>query len=92
MWHFYWESRRKRFPYRAHARGEYQGKRVDFLKRAIPKKLRRVTRDPGHVIVEYLKGRDTKTKRELLRKPVIGLFPPRIFGRVLWRGEIVEVT
>jgi hypothetical protein len=91
VWHFYWDSRQRPFPYRAHAKGKYRGKRVDFLKRAIPKELQRGAQEPGQVILEYLKQRNTRTKRELLRKVIIGLFPSRIFGDVLWRGEITEV-
>lgn len=91
IWHFYWESQRQPFPYRAHARGKYQGKRVDFLKRAIPGELRRVPPDPGQAILEYLKRQDTTTKRKLVEKAVIGLFPHTLFGKVLWTGEITEV-
>lgn len=91
IWHFYWETRGKIFPYRAHAKGEYRGKRVDFLKRGVRKEFRRFAGNSGQVILEYLKRRDTRTKRELLKKATIGLFPHSIFGKMLWRGETVEV-
>lgn len=87
MWHFYVENPRSQFPYRAHFRTQYIGRRVDFLKRSIPRPFAK-SRTAGESILCYLLERDTKTKRKLLIKAVVGLYPKPIFGRVLWRGTL----
>jgi len=93
IWHFYLEEEGVNFLYRAHKRLEkgkgYKGKPVDFLKRAIPRYIYdKHPEDPGQIIMQYLLERNTKTKRLLLKKAVIGLYPDKIFGEVLWRGEL----
>jgi hypothetical protein len=90
IWHFYVENERINFPYRAWKRIEngYKGKTVDFLKRAITRRLfEAYPNDPARVIREYMLMRNTQTKKLLLKKAVIGLFPDEIFGKVLWKGE-----
>ncbi len=90
IWHFYIEHRSRQFPYRAHRRipAGHNGKPIDFLKRAIPKRLCNSSADdPGQTIMEYLLERNTYTKKKLLKKAVIGLFPDGILGKVLWTGE-----
>ena len=91
IWHFYVEHGSVKFPYRAHKRIEdgYKGKPIDFLKRAIPKDIHdSYFNDPEQAIMEYLFERNTKTKKLLLKKAIIGLFPNKIFGKVLWKGEL----
>lgn len=91
IWHFYVENENVNFPYRAHKRIKkgYIGRPIDFLKRAISKRIYQLyPNDPGKVIMEYLLERNTVTKKLLLKKPVIGLFPDNIFGKVLWEGEL----
>lgn len=88
IWHFY-KDKSVKFPYRAHKRieGGYKGKPVDFLKRAIPRHIcNSYSNNPGKAIIEYLCEKNTKTKNLLLEKAIIGLFPNKIFGKILWRG------
>lgn len=91
IWHFYLNNESIAFPYRAHKRiiNGYKGRPIDFLKRAIPKNLYELY--PGEsdkIILEYLLERNTKTKKLLLEKAIISLFPDEIFGKVIWRGEL----
>ncbi|MGI0080860.1 MAG: hypothetical protein ACRECH_14710, partial [Nitrososphaerales archaeon] len=78
IWHFYVEVPSVRFPYRSHKRLQngYLGRQVDFLKRAIPKAVADNYRGaPSRIIMEYLKQGDTETKRRLLKKVIICLYP-----------------
>ncbi|WP_461867123.1 hypothetical protein [Thermococcus sp.] len=91
IWHFYIESNITKFPYRAHKRyvNGYKDKPIDFLKRAIPKEIcDSCSNDPKQIITKYLLEKDTNTKRLLLKKAVIGLYPDEIFDEILWRGEV----
>jgi len=91
IWHFYVEDENINFPYRAHKIIEngHKGMPIDFLKRAIPKRIYQLyPNDPIKIIMEYLFERNTKTKNFLLKKAIIGLFPDNIFGKVLWEGEL----
>jgi hypothetical protein len=88
IWHFYVENESINFPHRAWKRIEkgYKEKPIDFLKRAIPRSLfEAYPNSPERVIKEYMFTRNTATKKLLLKKAVIGLFPNEIFGKVLWR-------
>lgn len=89
LWHFYLEHASVPFPYRAHYRIQngYRGRRVDFLKRTIREDIALRHCDSGEAVLAYLLERNTSSKRLLVRKGVIGLFPSRIFGKVLWKGE-----
>jgi hypothetical protein len=82
IWHFYVEDNRSYFPYRAHKRIEngYKGKPIDFLKRAIPTHTYNANASE-QTIMNYLFERNTKTKRLLLEKAIIGLFPANIYGK-----------
>jgi len=93
IWHFYFDSSKVPFPYRAHKRIEkgYKGKPVDFLKRAISRSLRSSTQRSDILIKSYLLQRNSSTKVKLSKKAVIGLFPNQIFGKVIWRGEVAGV-
>lgn len=87
IWHFYLADEEQNFPNRAHKKAEYRNVPIDYLKRAIPEKLYTACRrKPERVIVEYLKQRKTRTK-ELLDKAIIGLFPERLFDKVIWTGK-----
>ncbi len=93
VWHFYAENERVPFPYRAHCRVEdgYLGKPVDFLKRAIPWRIVDLNRgNPNEIVRTYLLERNSGTKRRLLQKAVLGLFPERIFGAVLWHPPLAR--
>lgn len=92
VWHFYFEDRIVSFPYRAHKRIQtgYRGKRIDFLKRAIPRGKRLSKNRPDLIVRRFLLERNNGTKVRLLRKAVIGLYPPSIFGKIIWRGDSSE--
>jgi hypothetical protein len=36
--------------------------------------------------MKYMLERNTKTKKELLKKAILGLHPDIVFGKVLWEG------
>ena len=91
IWHFYVENSITKFPYRAHKSfvSGYKGKPIDFLKRAIPKEIcNSYSNDPKQIIIKYLLEKNTNTKRLLLKKAIIGLYPDETFDKVLWRGEL----
>jgi len=91
IWHFYLESKKSRFPYRAHKKikNGYKGKSIDFLKRVIPKRIYDLSpKSPEKIIMNYLLEKNTKTKKLLLKKAIIGLYPDEIFSKVLWKGEL----
>jgi hypothetical protein len=97
IWHFYMENECTAFPYRAHKRIEkgYKDRPIDFLKRAIPKYICEVyPNEPERIIVTYLLERNTYTKKRLLDKAIISLFPNKIFDKVIWKGgyDIVAVA
>ncbi|RLJ01831.1 MAG: hypothetical protein DRP11_03840 [Candidatus Aenigmatarchaeota archaeon] len=97
IWHFYLRSSWVNFPYRAHKRIEngYMGMPIDFLKRDIPRYVYdQGSKESGQVIMNYLLERNTKSKNFLLKKAIIGLYPDKIFGKVLWKGsgDIYTVT
>jgi len=91
IWFFYREDPGARIPHRARKRvpDGPKGRPIDFLRRAIPATVaERYADNPGGAIMAYLLQRDTKTKRALLQKAVIGLAPDALFGRILWRGTV----
>jgi hypothetical protein len=88
VWHFYVQNLRVPFPYRAHYRSHYKGRRVDFLKRCVPRRIVNASTAARKSVLAYLMRRDTGTKKRLLIKAVIGLHPKPIFGEVLWRGKL----
>ena len=63
----------------------FGSRRVDILRTVVPPRaLSRQSQNPIKVLREYLSARPTNTGRRLAEKPVIGLIPRRIFGRVIW--------
>ncbi|MBO8151757.1 MAG: hypothetical protein H0Z30_04615 [Candidatus Marinimicrobia bacterium] len=91
IWHFYLENEKVNFPYRAHKWIEngYKNKPIDFLKRVIPKYIYDLNpSSPDRIIMNYLLERNTKTKILLLKKGIIGLYPDKMFNKVLWKGEL----
>lgn len=66
--------------------GAFVGRHVNLLGREIDcPPTRNGRNDPKNCISAYLKNGKTKTSRELREKPVVGLFPPSMFGRILWK-------
>lgn len=91
IWHFYLKNESTPFPYRAHKRIEngYKGRPIDFLKRAIPRPISdSYFNEADQIILDYLLERNTPTKKLLLKKAIIGLFPNKILGKVIWNGEL----
>jgi hypothetical protein len=90
IWHFYVETGETFFPYRGHRRLEngYKGKPIDFLKRAISSNIFQFCKyQPEATVMNYLLEKNTKTKRDLLKKAIIGLHPDAVFGMALWKGK-----
>ena len=92
IWHFYREDSRVPFPYRAHKRIEfgYENKPLDFLKRTIPRDIVNGSQRPDNIIRTYLLQRNTFSKKLLLKKAVVGLFPDSIFGEIILEGEATK--
>lgn len=90
IWLFYKEDPKTKFwcRHRKSIENGYKGRRIDFLRRAIKRDLcDRNFDDSEKCIMEYLLKRDTETKRLLLKKAIVSLFPDRIFGKVMWSGR-----
>jgi len=93
IWLFYQKNQHINFWCRRRKSVEngYKGKRIDFLKRAINRDLYNLyPNEPDKCIIEYLLQRNTKTKRFLLKKAVVGLFPNKIFAKVIWKGGLSQ--
>ncbi len=89
IWHFYVKHETINFPDQAHKRIEngYKDRNIEFLKRAISRHIHASHyNEPDMIILQYLLERDTYTKNSLLKKPIIGLFPDDIFGKIIWKG------
>jgi len=88
VWHFYLDDPKVPFPYRAHRRIDrgFKGKPLDFLKRSISRHRGLALAECHLLLLNYLLESDTQTKRMLLRKAVIGLYPQEIFDLVIWPG------
>lgn len=85
IWHFYKENQNINFPNRVHKIVEdgYNGKRIDFLKRGIPRHICELTPDePGRIITNYLQSQK-ECKIKLEEKEIFGLWPESIFGKLL---------
>lgn len=95
IWFFYVKDDSIYFQCRKHKRvkNAYKEKPIDFLRRVIPKYICNFTPNyPEKTIMEYLKVKNTKTKRELLKEAIIGLYPDNIFVKELWRGDLLYKT
>lgn len=56
IWHFYLQNENTTFPYRAHKRIEngYKGRPIDFLKRAIPRRISEsYSNEADQIILDY---------------------------------------
>lgn len=61
-------------------------KRIDFLKKSIKRDVIDVSKskEPGDILRSYLQNANTQTSKELAKKSVVGLYPDKIFGGVIW--------
>ena len=90
IWLFFEEHDTVKIPHRGNARKEVHAnlrklgpKRIDFMKKMILSRF--VVKDDAQKTMQnYLSLAATSTSGELSAKPVIGLSPNAIFGRVLW--------
>ena len=90
IWLFYRKNEKVdlRCRHRKSIEDGYKGRRIDFLRRAIDRDLCDVYfNEADKCIMQYLLQRNTQTKRLLLRKPVVGLFPDQIAGKIMWKGQ-----
>jgi len=44
--------------------------------------------EADQIILDYFLERNTYTKKLLLKKAIIGLYPNKILGKVIWNGEL----
>jgi hypothetical protein len=69
------------FGYHPAKRESFVGRHVDILGRALPVKT---NTDPVEAVRTWLVTSKNKTPRCLRRKAVVGLFPSRYMGEVIW--------
>ncbi len=95
VWFFYPQRGAKTLPYRRRGMRDYgvskfgrdpnlpmyEGRKADVLFRSTEYFN---SGSPEAGLVNYLSERKTKTAKQLAEKAVIGLFPERVFGAVLW--------
>lgn len=85
IWHFYRENGSINFPNRVHRINEdgYNGKRIDYLKRGIPRYICDLSPgQPGRIISNYVQEqKEYKIKSQ--EKEIFGLWPESIFGKLL---------
>lgn len=63
----------------------YNGIKIDFMKRVISASLcKKFFNRPDECILRHLQEYNTPTKRLLLQKAVIGLYPKKIFAKIIW--------
>lgn len=89
IWFFYRESKKTRFNCRRvkSIKNGYKGIKIDFLKKAIPEVLcGESVKNPDRCILKYLQSRHTTTSRFLLQKAIIGLYPRKMFNKIIWQG------
>lgn len=87
IWFFYQKDEKVNLSIRRPAtdKNGYNGIRIDFMKRAIPASTcKRFSNQPDQCILNYLLEHNTLTKRLLLEKPGIGLYPKKIFAKIIW--------
>ncbi|MGQ9706317.1 MAG: hypothetical protein ACUVWP_04850 [bacterium] len=82
------ENEDVKFPYRTHKSiiNGYKSRSIYFLKKGTPilkNKNKKFIENSEKIILNYLNEKNTYTKRLLLKKPVIGLFPDIIFSKVI---------
>lgn len=78
------DSKLSKFGKDAHYK-EYVGKKVDLMMREIDEDIiRDNNREPAKCIAAYLERGRTQTARFLSRKAVVGLYPKKIFRKVIW--------
>lgn len=69
-------------------------KRIDFLKKSIKASVlsNSKTQQPQDLLRAYLQHANTTTSKELAKKPVVGLYPEKIFGVIIWQPTTSEIT
>jgi hypothetical protein len=97
VWTFYSEHPSAPYPYRRMGHCDYgtskfgchpedverfKGRCVDLIGRSLNCSK---TADPVDMIRDYLKNPETKSAKELSKKPVVLLFPDKLFGKVIWK-------
>jgi hypothetical protein len=99
VWAFFRRLPGKRFPPRTRLKADFglsehgrhpsdpmrwTGRRVDVLGRDISIEPGEA---PEHALGRYLDAPKTTTASLLANQPVIGLWPERLFGQLLWKGR-----
>jgi len=62
---------------------------LDYMKRVIPNN-EVINGNAEETIMEFLLKRDVNSKRLLLEKAIIGLYPKQIFMKVLWKPDMTD--
>jgi hypothetical protein len=98
VWSFYRANPERQFPPRRRGQMDfgdpkfgatdglqgYVGRRVDLIGRSI---VAGSYDDPVAVLRDYLRGRRTESARRLAEKAMVLLYPPELFGRVVWSAR-----
>jgi hypothetical protein len=90
IWLFYKESKKNKLIARRPFTDKkgYMGAKIDFMRRSIPAILcKKFINKPDRCILIYLRECNTDTKRFLLQKAGVGLYPKKVFSEVIWRGN-----
>jgi hypothetical protein len=100
VWAFYYDGLEKAFPSKSHWRSDfgeshlgrnphddgYVGRRIDIMGRSIP-----FTGDDKESVLTWLRG-DSHSASNVIKRPVIGLFPEHHLGAVIWPGMTIHLA
>ena len=95
VWSFYRANPKRQFPPRRRGKADFGdpkfgttegfehfvGRRVDLIGRSIAAKS---YVNPVEVLRDYLRGRRTESSRRLSEKAMVLIYPPTLFGKVIW--------
>ena len=94
IWFFFEEDDNVKIPHRRNMRKQTRKpftklgtKPIDFLKKMIPRNCIVKGNKPG-TLQDYLTKCKTQTASKLSEKPIIGLHPDELFGKVLWPSNV----
>lgn len=101
VWFFFEEDANVRIPDRRNMRcSKYKSlknigeKKIDFLKKGIKRDIVNMSKSkkPEDILRSYLQNANTRTSQELAKRPAVGLYPDKIFGKVVWKGRSQNVA
>jgi len=94
IWFFFKEDENVKIPdiknmrYSVHVSLKNIGeKRIDYLKKSVERDVIDVSesKKPEDILRSYLQNANTHTSKELAKKSIVGLYPDKIFGKIIWK-------